>query len=784
MNRCTSALPSIPLFARRGALLSTVAAMTALAVQAAPSASADAPQTFGDLQTAFANGGTVQLHNDITETSGGYLTVTPNKAVTLDLDGHALSISKVGPYTAAIVVSTGAQLTVEDSVSGGSLMATAGGYGAGIGGSYAKPTNGSVTLAGGSVTATGGAGAAGIGGGYRGGGGSVTVSGGTVNATGGGNAAGVGSGFGSGYGSVDVSGGSLTATGGPLNGTGSGGSGIGGASQQVTIDSGGSVTAVAGASGVSAIGNGATSEASSFGSLSNAGSLTIPSGATLAIPSGVAVPNSGTINLGGALNGAGTVTNTGKIVTKTLGGTIDGHGKGADNGLLVATHNYDLSFDTQGASSDTPADQYVYAKSVSDSAQSLPSAPTHGSDTFTGWFTAATGGTQVTDTSDLSALLNAGPTAATLFAQYRAPAVFTAATPQRLLDTRSGIGAPKAKLGPDGTLVVTVPDLPSGTKAVALNLTAVNLTGANSTFVSACPAATSTADCVKSSALNVSGSGPVSNQAIVPVASDGTVRLVNHAGSIDLVADLGSYLTAGYTAIGPNRVYDSRQTGGPIGPNTSRVIRVPGVPAGTTSVVVTLTATGLTKAASTYLSACPAVQPQADCAKTSTLNVAGPASVANTVTVPVGADGSIRVYNQAGSVNVVLDVAGYLSNGFAATGPTRAFDTRSGSGIPEGRIGPGKSVVVTLQNLPAGTVAVSLNLTATGLAGAKSTFVTACAPADSNANCAAVSTINVPVAGPVAHGVIVPVDSQGRFRLYNHSGSIDMVGDLTGTFTA
>ena len=55
---------------------------------------------------------------------------------------------------------------------------------------------------------------------------------------------------------------------------------------------------------------------------------------------------------------------------------------------------------------------------------------------------------------------------------------FTGRAPARALDTRIGLGAPKAKLGAGATLTLTVPNLPAGTTTVALNVTVTNPTAA------------------------------------------------------------------------------------------------------------------------------------------------------------------------------------------------------------------------------------------------------------------------------------------------------------------
>ena len=107
----------------------------------------------------------------------------------------------------------------------GSLTATGGYHGAGIGGSDKQ--DGQVTITGGEITANGGSGGAGIGGGSGnkqavGGDGDVTISGGTITATGGSLGAGIGGGA-YGNGTVTVTDGDITA-----KATGNYGAGIGG----------------------------------------------------------------------------------------------------------------------------------------------------------------------------------------------------------------------------------------------------------------------------------------------------------------------------------------------------------------------------------------------------------------------------------------------------------------------------------------------------------------------------------------------------------------------------
>ena len=81
--------------------------------------------TFVELSTEFAAGGTVVLGADIAQT-GQVLDVGAGKSVTLDLAGHSLSVTGVPAGNAAIGVFTGAELIIEDTGGGGTLIATGG----------------------------------------------------------------------------------------------------------------------------------------------------------------------------------------------------------------------------------------------------------------------------------------------------------------------------------------------------------------------------------------------------------------------------------------------------------------------------------------------------------------------------------------------------------------------------------------------------------------------------------------------------------------------------------
>lgn len=185
---------------------------------------------------------------------------------TVNLTISGATILKSGSGKAGLRAPSGATLTIGGT---GSLSATGGGMGAGIGGNGSKsgsPENGGgVTINSGTVTATGGASSgfdgAGIGGGssdsYGSGQGcTVNITGGIVTANGINNSAGIGGG---GYqsmanvsgGIVNISGGTVIANGGSWRGAGIGGGGgpAGGAGAAVTI-TGGTVKATRGGAGL------------------------------------------------------------------------------------------------------------------------------------------------------------------------------------------------------------------------------------------------------------------------------------------------------------------------------------------------------------------------------------------------------------------------------------------------------------------------------------------------------------------------------------------------------
>jgi len=377
---------------------------------------------------------------------------------------------------------------------------------------------------------------------------------------------------------------------------------------------------------------------------------------------------------------------------------------------------------------------------------------------------------------------------------------FTPVAPARLLDTRVGLGAPKAPVAPAGTVhlpVLGAGGVPtSGVSAVALNVTATGSTAAG--YITTYPGGTTAPN---ASNLNFTAGATVANLVVVPVGADGTVSLFNGSvGTTDLVADVTGYYLAGalttpgaFAPLAPARLLDTRAGLGapmaPVAPSGTvhlAVLSHGGVPAsGVSAVVLNVTATGPTAAG--YITAYPGgtTRPTA-----SNLNFAPGATVANVVVVPVGADGTVSLFNgSVGATDLVADVAGYFVAGastttgaFAALAPARLLDTRAGIGAPAGPVAPGGTVHLAVRGagaVPAtGVLAVVLNVTVTQstAAGAVTAFAGGTSmPATANLDYSAGAT--------VVNLVVVPVGADGTVSLFNSSsGTTQLIADVAGYF--
>ena len=352
--------------------------------------------------------------------------------------------------------------------------------------------------------------------------------------------------------------------------------------------------------------------------------------------------------------------------------------------------------------------------------------------------------------------------------------------PRRLLDTRDG----GVRAGAGSTIEVSI----AGALGVAPGLVAAALVNVTMTqpvapgYVTAFPAGR---PMPSSSTLDADLAGQtVANLASVRVGSNGAISLYTSAAG-HLVVDLEGWYESATTAtagrfvpITPERVLDTRNAdvGRPEAGSTTVLAltgRTTGAPIAASSVVLTVTAIAPARAG--YVT----VWGDGGRPLASNLNVAVGETRANQVVVPMGADGSVRLYNSM-AVDVAVDVAGWFtgvgapssaSGLFVPIDPIRLFDSRSADGVPHG------GCTATAQ-APAAAGAAVLNLTLTD---PEAAGYTTAWPTDAPRPVA--SSVNVDRRGETraAHAAVA-ASADGRVSVFLFQRG-QVVVDETGWFT-
>lgn len=359
-----------------------------------------------------------------------------------------------------------------------------------------------------------------------------------------------------------------------------------------------------------------------------------------------------------------------------------------------------------------------------------------------------------------------------------AGSLYTPMAPTRVLDTRNGTGGAIGPVGPQSSIVLDLSArVPSSVTAVVLNVIGVG--ASDNTFVTVYPDGSSLPF---TSNLNLVVGDVRPNLTTVAVSPSGKVRLYNARGRVDLVADLAGYYApaqgAGYTPRTPVRVLDTRDgTGGAVGPvgegGAVTVDFSAQVPASATAVTFNLT--GVAPSAYTFVTAWPHGTPRP---VASNLNVAPGAVTPNLVTVALGQDRKVDLYNDRGRVDLIADLAGYYASGsgnsFFQLVPERVLDTRSDTDP----VGPDRGKTASFGRwVPPTATAVVTNLTGIGLS--DPTFVTMWPTGQTRPN---VSNLNL-AAGQVVPNLAVVGLGQGlQVDMYNSRGYVDLIVDLSGYF--
>ncbi|WP_182113260.1 hypothetical protein [Actinotalea sp. JY-7876] len=223
-------------------------------------------------------------------------------------------------------------------------------------------------------------------------------------------------------------------------------------------------------------------------------------------------------------------------------------------------------------------------------------------------------------------------------------------------------------VGVQQTVTLTVPDVPDGATAVALDLGYAAATRRG--YVSACPAGTAVRDCARTSVLNPAPGANRSNFAVVGLGGPrgDQVVLYNHRGSVRLNADLQGFFVAADT--GKVHAASAPLLEATLAAGESRTIRAAGAPAGATAAKIQVRAHDAQ--GGTALTVCPGTQVAGACAATSVLNPYPGRDSTNVAYVRLGEDGALTVRNTSASVGVTMTLLGLVGPLDAPAAPPAA----------------------------------------------------------------------------------------------------------------
>ncbi|HET7487539.1 MAG TPA: SBBP repeat-containing protein [Acidimicrobiales bacterium] len=291
------------------------------------------------------------------------------------------------------------------------------------------------------------------------------------------------------------------------------------------------------------------------------------------------------------------------------------------------------------------------------------------------------------------------------------------------------------------------------------------------------------------SARNTQGSGPaaVASTGVFPQVTDGQFTPVTPTRILDTRAafNTGSCPTPGTcTTLTPSAETLTLQVSGQ-----------GGIPSGATAVTMNVTVTGATACSVLYVYPADAAQPAA-----SNLNYCAGDTVPNLVTVKLSAAaGQLKITNAFGSVEVIADVAGYYSpatsvaaSRYNPVAPARILDTRppplNAGSCPTPStcttLNPSNETI-TLQvtgqgGVPAGASAVVMNVTVTNPNATEGGSVLTVWPADVGQPAA--SNLNYANGQTVPNLVAVKVSADGKVKINNAFGSVDVIADVAGWY--
>ncbi|MEH1054983.1 hypothetical protein V6U89_07175 [Micromonospora sp. CPCC 206171] len=382
--------------------------------------------------------------------------------------------------------------------------------------------------------------------------------------------------------------------------------------------------------------------------------------------------------------------------------------------------------------------------------------------------------------------------------------------PARLLDTRAGLGAPKAKLGPDKTIKLGVAGrggLPfGGVAAAVLNVTVTGPT--QDSFLTVYPSteyARPTA-----SSINFAKGWLGSNNVTVKVGDGGSVAIYNRNGYTDVVVDVVGFYASGagippefgkggqYQWFDPYRVLDTRTgTRGPLPAGAAlngwidfKASDFGDFNAHVKALVLNITAVKPERSGFLTAWSGEGSKPVASTVNYGAGKVVPNLAYVQTVPCPSGGCGGAtgapryKIYTSA-TTHLVVDLVGVIDDGTVADGlrfrplsPTRIADSRYGQGLSD--VGPNVTRKVTAppSMLDEQTQVLAMNVTA--VTPQKDTVLTVW-PADTGVAKPSASNLN-PAAGQiVSNGVLGVVGPTGAFNVHNLTGYTGVIADVVGT---
>lgn len=361
-------------------------------------------------------------------------------------------------------------------------------------------------------------------------------------------------------------------------------------------------------------------------------------------------------------------------------------------------------------------------------------------------------------------------------------------TPNRLLDTRfqspasltpSGGGLSPQAIIPAGgsiSLQVTGGEVTPDALAVALNITAVDATAPG--FLTVFPDGGAQPN---ASSVNFAPGEASPNAVITRVGTNGRVRIFASA-AVNVIVDVFGWFGTGGTdrlfTVVPDRVKDTRFSGGPVGAGQTLDVQVAGtakVPNGSTAAVLNVTATGA--AGFGFLTVYPSNKTAPN---VSSVNFLQGEARPNTVIAPLGPDGKIKIFASE-TTDVIVDVMGWFGPAgqteYVEVSSQRLFDSRQtpagGAKLAAGSV---KQLQVVGQFVPPNARAVVLNVTiaepdASGFA----TVYPGGAPQPNTSN------LNYRAGQAIPNAVIVGLGPTGTINVFT-SSTTHLLVDVVGYF--